>query len=62
MFGVPIYVYFFLFAGIAVLAARWSAGEVGDDAGSFPAIVLYAVAAGFALAGLAGAWLGHAAF
>ena len=53
MFGIPMYVYFFLFAALAALAARFLVGRVGDDPGSFPGWILYGVAAGCVLIGLA---------
>ncbi|MBC5785434.1 hypothetical protein H8N03_20975 [Ramlibacter sp. USB13] len=59
MFGIPMYVWFFLFAAIAAVAARVLAGPVGDDAGSFPGWILYAVAAGCVVIALALIALGH---
>lgn len=57
MFGVPLYAIFFLLAVIAAVAARFLAGRVGDDPGSFPGWILYAVAAGCLITGFAGLWL-----
>lgn len=57
MFGIPLYVIFFVLAVIAALAARFLVGRVGDDPGSFPGWILYAVAAGCVIIGFAGLWL-----
>ncbi|HYE41633.1 MAG TPA: hypothetical protein VEB23_16975 [Ramlibacter sp.] len=55
----PTYVYPFIFAVIAALAARLLVGKVGDDAGSFPGWILYAVAIGCVIIGFALMWLGQ---
>lgn len=57
MFGFPLYAVFFVLAVVAALAARFLVGRVGDDPGSFPGWILYAVAVGCAIIGLAGIWL-----
>jgi hypothetical protein len=57
MFDLPPYVFAFIFAAIAALAARFLVGPVRDDAGSFPGWILYAVAVGFVVAGLADLWI-----
>lgn len=56
----PTYVYPFIFAVIAAVAARLLVGKVGDDPGSFPGWILYAVAAGCVVIGFALMWLGQA--
>ena len=60
MFGLPTYAWPFIFAVIAALAARLLVGRVGDDPGSFPGWILYAVAAACVVIGLAMLWLAHA--
>lgn len=57
MFDLPPYAYAFIFAALAALAARFLVGPVRDDAASFPGWILYAVAVGFVIAGIADIWL-----
>lgn len=57
MFGLPLYAIFFILAVVAALAARLMVGRVRDDPGSFPGWILYAVAIGCAVIGVAGLWL-----
>ncbi|MBK6008314.1 hypothetical protein JJB11_19585 [Ramlibacter ginsenosidimutans] len=61
MFGLPPYAWFFVFAIIAAAAARVLVGRVRDDAASFPGWILYAVAIGCVILGVATLWLGRAA-
>ena len=60
MFDLPTYVIPFIFAVIAAVAARLLVGKVGDDAGSFPGWILYAVAIGCVVIGIALYFLGQA--
>jgi hypothetical protein len=53
----PTYAYAFIFAAIAALAGRLLVGRVGDDPGSFPGWILYAVAIGCVVIGFALMWL-----
>jgi hypothetical protein len=55
--AVPTYVYPFVLAIIAVIAAKLLVGRVRDDPGSFPGWILYAVAIGCVVIGLATMWL-----
>lgn len=57
MLDLPTYAYPFILAVIAAFAAWWFAGPVGDDAGSFPGWILYAVAIGCVVIGIATWWL-----
>ena len=57
MLDLPTYVWPFIFAVIAVIAARVLVGRVGDDAGSFPGWILYAVALGCVIIGFATMWM-----
>jgi hypothetical protein len=57
MLGLPTYAWPFILAIVAALAGRLLAGRVGDDPGSFPGWILYAVAAGCVVIGLATMWL-----
>jgi hypothetical protein len=59
MFQIPTYVYLFALAAVAAIAARVMAGRVRDDPGSFPGWILYAVAIGCAVIGVATLWLEH---
>lgn len=59
MFDLPTYVWPFLFAVIAAVAGRMLSGRVGDDPGSFPGWILYAVAIGCVVIGLAVMWLSN---
>jgi hypothetical protein len=59
MFQIPTYVYLFALAAVAAVAARMMAGKVRDDPGSFPGWILYAVAIGCVVIGLATLWLDH---
>jgi fluoride ion exporter CrcB/FEX len=60
MFGLPPYAWFFVFAIIAAAVARVLVGRVRDDAASFPGWILYAVAIGCVILGIATYWLGRA--
>lgn len=53
----PSYVIPFLLAVVAAGAARLLVGRVRDDAGSFPGWILYAVAIGCVVIGVAGWFL-----
>ncbi len=53
MFGLPTYAWPFLFATAAALAGWLLAGRVGDDPGSMPGWILYAVALGCVVIGIA---------
>jgi hypothetical protein len=55
----PAYVIPFLLAIVAAGAARLLVGRVRDDAGSFPGWILYAVAIGCVVIGIAGWFLSH---
>ena len=57
MFDLPTYAYPFILAVIAAVAGKVLVGRVGDDPGSFPGWILYAVAAGCVVIGLAAIWL-----
>ena len=57
----PIYVWPFILAVVAAVAARVLVGRVRDDPGSFPGWILYAVAIGCVIIGLATWWLSHQA-
>lgn len=57
MFDLPTYAWPFILAVIAAIAARVLVGRVGDDAGSFPGWILYAVALGCVVIGFATMWL-----
>jgi hypothetical protein len=57
MLQLPTYVYPFLFAVIAFLAARFLVGRVHDDASSLPGWILYAVAAACVIIGLVTLWM-----
>ncbi|CAA9441474.1 MAG: hypothetical protein AVDCRST_MAG51-3325 [uncultured Ramlibacter sp.] len=57
MLGLPTYAWPFIFAVIAALAGWLLAGKVRDDPGSMPGWILYAVALGCVVIGLAGLWL-----
>ena len=60
MSDLPTYVWPFVFAVIAALAGRFWARPTGDDAGSLPGWILYAVALGCVVVGFAAMWLdGH---
>jgi len=59
MLGIPTWVWPFIFAVIAAIAGRLLAGRVRDDTGSMPGWILYAVAIGCAVVGLATFWLDH---
>jgi hypothetical protein len=59
MFDLPPYVWAFIFAAIAAGAGRLLVGRVRDDPGSFPGWILYAVAAGCVVIGIALYVLGH---
>lgn len=59
MSGVPTYVYPFILAVIALVAARLLGGPVKEK--SFPGWILYAVAIGCVIIGFATMWLGEAA-
>lgn len=53
----PSYVIPFLLAIVAACAARLLVGRVRDDAGSFPGWILYAVALGCVVIGVAAIYL-----
>jgi hypothetical protein len=53
----PTYVYPFFLAVVAVVAAKLLVGRVRDDRASFPGWILYAVAIGCVVIGLATMWL-----
>ncbi|HYF20590.1 MAG TPA: hypothetical protein VEA40_22175 [Ramlibacter sp.] len=57
MSNIPTFVWPFLLAVIAAVAARMLAGRVRDDPGSMPGWILYAVALGCVVIGLATMWL-----
>ena len=58
--SVPTFVWPFVLAVIAVLAGRMlSGGRVKDDAASLPGWILYAVAIGCVIIGIATWWLSH---
>ena len=59
MFNLPTYFWPFLFAAIAALAGWHLSGRPGDDPGSFPGWILYAVALGCVVIGVAAIWLTH---
>ncbi len=59
MFDVPTYVWPFVLAVIAAVSARLLTGKVGDDPGSFPGWILYAVAIGCVVIGFATLWLSN---
>ncbi len=58
--SVPTYVWPFVLAVVAALSARLLAGRVRDDPGSLPGWILYAVAAGCVVIGVATWWLDRA--
>lgn len=57
MFELPAYAYLFIFAALAAIAGKVFSGRVRDDPGSFPALILYAVAVGCVVVGFATIWL-----
>jgi hypothetical protein len=59
MLDLPTYVYPFILAVIAAVAARVLAGRVKDDPGSLPGWILYAVAVGCVVIGIATWWLSN---
>ncbi len=59
MLGLPTYAWPFLLAVIAAGAGWLLVGRVGDDAGSFPGWILYAVAFGCVVIGFATLWLSN---
>ncbi|HYE71539.1 MAG TPA: hypothetical protein VEA35_03365 [Ramlibacter sp.] len=59
MFDVPAYAWPFVLAVIAAVSARLLTGKVGDDPGSFPGWILYAVAIGCVVIGFATLWLSN---
>jgi hypothetical protein len=59
MFDLPTYAWPFIFAVIAAVAGRLLVGRVGDDPGSFPGWILYAVALGCVVIGFALMWMSH---
>lgn len=58
--SVPTYVWPFVLAVVAAASARLLAGRVHDDPGSLPGWILYAVAVGCVVIGIATWWLGRA--
>lgn len=60
MFDLPTYVYPFILAVIAAVSGRLLVGrQVRDDAGSLPGWILYAVAIGCVVIGIATMWLSN---
>lgn len=60
MFDLPTYVYPFILAVIAAVSGRLLVGRrVKDDAGSLPGWILYAVAIGCVVIGIATMWLSN---
>ena len=57
--SVPTYVWPFVLAVVAAVAARVLVGRVRDDAGSMPGWILYAVAVGCVIIGFATWYLSH---
>lgn len=58
MLDLPTYVYPFILAVIAAVSGRLLVGRrVKDDAGSLPGWILYAVAIGCVIIGIASIWL-----
>lgn len=57
MFDLPTWFWPFLFAVVAAVAGKVLTGRVRDDAKSFPGWILYAVAVGCVVIGLATMWL-----
>lgn len=57
MFGLPTYVWAFIFAGIAFATGKLLVGRVRDDARSEPGWILYAVAIACVIIGFAMMWL-----
>ncbi len=57
---IPTFVIPLIFAVIAAVAARVLVGKVGDDPGSFPGWILYAVAIGCVIISIALYFLGQA--
>ena len=55
----PTYVWPFILAVIAAFSGRVLVGRVRDDPGSFPGWILYAVAVGCVIIGLATWWLSN---
>lgn len=60
-FDLPMYVYTFILAVLFAGAGMWLGGRPRDDAGSFPAWILYAVAVGWLIIGLATMWMSRGA-
>lgn len=59
MFDVPTYVWPFVLAVVAAVAGKLLTGRVRDDPGSLPGWILYAVAIGCVVIGIATWWLSH---
>ncbi|HEX2545745.1 MAG TPA: hypothetical protein VHL79_12745 [Ramlibacter sp.] len=57
--NIPTYFWAFFFAVVAAVAGKTLTGKVRDDPGSFPGWILYAVAIGCVVIGLAVMWLDH---
>ncbi len=55
----PTYVWPFILAVVAAVTGKVVTGRVRDDPGSFPGWILYAVAIGCVIIGLATWWLEH---
>lgn len=53
----PSYVWPFILAVVAAVAGKLLTGRVRDDPGSFPGWILYAVAIGCVIIGIATWWL-----
>jgi hypothetical protein len=59
MLDLPTYAYPFILAVIAAVAGMVLVGRPGDNPGSFPGWILYAVALGCVVIGVATWWLGN---
>lgn len=58
--SIPTYVWPFVLAVIAVVAGRMLAGDARQDPRTLPGWILYAIAAGCVVIGMATWWLDHA--
>ena len=59
IFDLPTFVWPFILAVIAAVTGKVVSGRVRDDPGSFPGWILYAVAIGCVIIGIATWWLSH---
>ena len=57
IFDMPTYVWPFILAVVAAVTGKLLTGRVRDDAGSLPGWILYAVAIGCVIIGIATWWL-----